>query len=497
MSIITTPHLKVFFTLSAALISTAAAVADGPGTLPTRQDLIKMRAEIEELREQNRQLAQQLDTLQEQNAAMMERMDGMHTASAQPPPRPGSGDEISEDEIKWIVREVLEDSEIRPELPGRALTAGHDGTFYIGSADNEHRLEFAGHLQTRYTYNRRDNRGGDDSQAGFNIRRLKIKSGGWVTIADRKVAFKTSLVGDQDKGDPVILEDYYLEVPDFPIRGLSLRAGRYKQPFALQNITSSFRQLAVERATVHELFRVDRSEGLMLIAKSDTLQFMGVVNDGIQAEKTDFDQDASDIAFTARLQGRLLGNWNQLKDPATAWRGEPAGLFVGGALHYEVGETGTSGANDNFLLWTTDLNFEKDNLGIMTALYGHHTDNEISRNFDDYGLLVESGYFLVPDTFQPFLRYQWIHADDARAPVINGTMEENTHILTGGFNWYQLKHHAKFTLDFSYALNPIVNDAFGPGPDPDSFGSSSLGFRSDADGEDGQLVLRAQYQLLW
>ncbi|MFW6038987.1 MAG: hypothetical protein ACOC9P_00740, partial [bacterium] len=176
----------------------------------------------------------------------------------------------------------------------------------------------------------------------------------------------------------------------------------------------------------------------------------------------------------------------QLKDPATAWSGEDTGLFLGGAVHYEIGETGEDTVNGDFLRWTGDVTFESNGFGVLAAVYGNHTDMDSGADFDDYGLLVEGGYFLVPDEVQPFVRYELLVQDDARGDVMAGSSEEHTSVITAGFNWYQRKHASKFTADVVYGVDPlrsIVNT------------SSGLGLREDAPEEDGQIAVRAQYQI--
>lgn len=417
------------------------------------------------------------------------------------------------EQVKALVRQVLADAETRASLLDNQLTAGHDGHFFLASADGRFRLEFAGHLQVRYTFNARDDAGSgaDDNLGGFNLRRAKFKPSGHVTLGGRRIAFAASLAGDQDRGDPPIFEDYYLqtEIAD----GLSVRAGRWKQPFAIQNLTSSARQLAVERSAVHELFRVDRSEGVMVGYQREAIRLFAAINDGMQAEKTDFNQDDADFAVTGRAEWRLAGDWKQFGDPAVAWSGEPTGLLIGAAAHYQAAETGHRNlpgadgvlgtgddvvfANDEMLNWTADLTFEQDGFGVLLAGYGHHAFNEMMPDFNDYGLLVEAGYFVVPDVLQPFVRYELILADDARGPVVDGSMSEQTDILTAGLNWYQARHNAKFTIDVVYAFDPLFASDAGPGSSPDSIAGNSLGLQPDAAGQNGQFAIRTQYQLIW
>jgi hypothetical protein len=411
------------------------------------------------------------------------------------------------EEVKTLVKEVLEDAETRASLQGEGVTAGHDGDFFIASRDGRFRLELNGHLQVRYTFNHRDDSPGDDNQGGFNLRRAKFKPSGYIFAGDRRIDFAVSLAGDQDQGDPPLFEDYYLATPLSD--RISVRAGRWKQPFALQNMRSSARQLLVERAAVTELFNVDRSEGAMLSYSGDVFRLYGSVNDGIDGQSTDFNEDGTEVALTGRAETLLAGAWDQFRD-GSSWSGERLGAMLGGAVHYEVGESGavaagpdgTLGTSDDvdlpkndFLLWTTDLSFEAAGLGVQLAGFGHHAENESAPNYDDSVLLAEAGYMVVPDTFEPFLRYEMIFADSSRPVVASGAAEEETKLLTAGFNWYHAGHDAKFTLDMISAFDPLVPGI--AGPNGGEIASSSLGLQPDANGEAGQIAVRAQYQLKW
>jgi len=416
------------------------------------------------------------------------------------------------EQFQAMVREMLADAETRAGLTDGALTAGYADGFYLTNPAGTFYLELPIHLQVRHVSNFRDDSGGDDTQAGFTLRRAKFKPSGFVTVGERRVEFALSIAADQDAleaeadGDPAtddeldgvpIFEDYYIQTE--LIDGVAIRAGRWKQPFALQNTTSSARQLAVERANVHEFFAVDRSEGVMVIARpADLLKLYLAINDGADAQKTDFNQDDADFATTARAELLLAGEWDQFKDPAVAWDREPFGLMLGGAVHYQIGETGVGQVNADFLRWTVDATAEWNRFGLLLAGYGQHitdADPASGPETDDFGLLAEAGYFLVPDVLQPYVRYEVLFADGARTPggaidMANGgdqapILAGETDILTLGVNWFQHRHRSKLSVDVLIGLDPIGG----------GLSSSSLGTATDAEGQDEQVAVRAQYQL--
>lgn len=469
------PRTRRHLTLGAAAIAIAALLA-GPASaeeqqMDVQEEIRQLKAEVARLRAKDR------------DSWLSERR---------------------KKEVRSLVQEVMADADTRTSFQEDSLTAGHDGShFFLADPDGDFLLELAGHFQLRYTYNRREGNRSFDEDAGafvdedrniggFSLRRIKFQPSGYVTYGDRRIYFDISLAGSDEQADDAFFEDYTVatDLTD----NLAILGGRFKQPFALQNIRSSSRQLAVERSAVHETFTVDRSEGVMLTLDTERVRLYGAINDGREAERTRFEEDDTDVAFTGRGELLLAGDWDNFKD-VSSWSGDPFAAMLGAAAHYEIGETGTAAANDNFLLWTADLSVEGAGFGAMFAGYGHHTDNEAGPDFDDFGLLAEAGYMVIPDTLEPFVRWQTLFQDEARLTGAPGEGEEETSIATAGLNWYHAGHDSKFTLDVSYAFDPLV-DPLG-GPDTDEFTSGSIGWREDDPTEDGQILVRAQYQFKW
>lgn len=469
----------------AALVAVLLTMPVAPGEARAEGQQPVSPAEFEAMRREVR-------ALREQNAALFEEVADLRADQGR--------DWITErrsEQVEALVREVLADADQRAALLDSAVTAGHDGDFYLQNTDGSFRLEFAGHFQARYIFNSRDDSGGDDNQFGFQIRRAKFKPAGYLRIADRTVTFATSLAGNRAGGNGEgVFEDYYVQTELLP--GLDIRVGRWKQPFALQNLRSSSRQLAVERSTVHEVFAVDRSEGVMLASSfGDATRFMVSINDGIDAEATDFHADNADFAVTSRVEHLLPldgSAWNRFKDVSSWSDDEGWAGMLGAAVHYELAARGRPMAtNDDFLLWTADLSLEGDGLGVMIAGYGKLRWNEATADTNDFGFLAEAGYMIVPDRLEPFGRYEWIRTDPDSPVVTGGGTKGSTHIVTAGLNWYHVRHRSKFTIDLVYALDPITANLAHSGAGD----SSGLGLQTDAAGQDGQWALRTQYQLKW
>jgi phosphate-selective porin OprO and OprP len=215
------------------------------------------------------------------------------------------------------------------------------------------------------------------------------------------------------------------------------------------------------------------------------------------AGTNDFASDDVDVAFGGRLDVKIMGDWNQMKD-FTSWSGEETGLFAGVALRYIRNEEGDSTGgpapidstfNDQSFQWTVDASFESGGFNAFIAGTGLHFDAEDGTGeagLDAYGLVVQAGYN-INDKWEPFGRYEYIDMDN----FFGEGGDNHLNILTFGVNYYIARHSAKATLDLVYLMDEFTADEFGG----DTGGGTLIGLVPS--GEDDQVVVRAQMQLLF
>jgi hypothetical protein len=384
------------------------------------------------------------------------------------------------EEVKGLIREVLADAETRASLLEDGITAGYDKGFFLASPDKNFLLKIGGQMQFRYVVNNQDDRT-DETDNGFQFRRTKLNFAGH--IADPKLGYDLTIAAERGDGN-VVMEDALMsyKLTD----DLKLSWGKFKLPFLREELTSSKRQLAVDRSSVTEFFTLNRGEQVQLGYSSDFIRAAVSVNDGANSEFTDYAADAVEAAFTGRADIKLAGNWKQMDD-FTAWSGEDFAAFLGGAVHYELGD-GANGATSNYLGYTVDGSVECSGANLFAAFNGGHIEPDAAgaNDRDMYGLLIQGGYQVIPDTLEPFARWEWL--DDGAA----GTTDLQA--LTAGFNWYMKKHNAKFTADvvWMYDGDDPVGNPYGA-----SELSSGLGLASGLVDGDDQIALRAQFQLLF
>jgi hypothetical protein len=442
------------------------------------------------------------------------------------------------EEIKSLISDVLADADTRASLLEGGATAGHNGKhFYLASEDGGFLLEISGQLQFRHVTSFQNDHPeidndtdteislvDDETESGFVMRRAKVQFKGH--IADPRIQYNIRFaVNSQDNSvtaDKIVIS---YELMD----DLTLWGGEDKAPFLREELTSSKYQTAVERSYVNEIFTADSVQGIGVTWEANENVIVNVaITDGVRSGSNsttqdpltqagglvpgsqfrvgedfdpedlgegegdfsrssvskDFNDDQTDFAITARVDVRLAGNWEQMTDFA-AWEGEDMALFFGAAIHYEVGETGDSAQNNDFLRWTVDASLEMNNFNVYAAVVGNHTNLEdendvIGEDRDTHGVVIQAGYMIIPNELEPFIRYEFIDLDD-----VYGNSYDEVTLLTFGVNRYFNKHNAKFTLDIVWALDslPVAQEDLGLQVD-------------DPSGED-QVTIRAQFQLLF
>ncbi|MCP4005195.1 MAG: hypothetical protein GY725_13475, partial [bacterium] len=186
--------------------------------------------------------------------------------------------------------------------------------------------------------------------------------------------------------------------------------------------------------------------------------------------------DKSNWALTARGDLKLAGEWGQWGDFSNL-EGEPLGAFLGGAIHYQEGESGDLPAAKNdvdLLYWTVDGSIECAGFHFFASAAGNHKNRPAAPDLYNFGFVAQSGYML--GRLEPSLRYEVMLFDDA-----NGYSDDTVRMLTGGANFH-LNSFIEFGADVMYAFDSVPTD------------SANAGWLADGSG-DGQVVVRLQAQL--
>jgi phosphate-selective porin OprO/OprP len=134
-----------------------------------------------------------------------------------------------------------------------------------------------------------------DQEDGVEFRRVRLYTSGLVY---GNVEFKLQF---DFAGSDADLKDAYLGLTDFPLGGL--RAGHFKEPFGLEELTSSKYITFMERALPIEAFSPSRNAGVMLFDTAYDERMTWAA--GIFRETDDFGEGQDDEAYS--FTGRITG----------------------------------------------------------------------------------------------------------------------------------------------------------------------------------------------
>jgi hypothetical protein len=347
-----------------------------------------------------------------------------------------------------------------------------DGTFL---------LKVKGQTQFRGVWNNKE--AADENVASFEMRRAKLEFSGNIHSKDLKYKVKGAF---ERNGGAFVLEDAYGQYSLG--NGWGVKFGQYKPAFNTEETISSSKQLAVDRSMVNEINNLGFSQGVELGYENESIAFAFGFTDGAtlspmstagNRSNTQFSNDTNEWAFNARLDALLAGKWKQFED-FTSWSTDETGAKIGGGIFYQDGEYGTTAEETKWFEWTIDAQLEFGGSNLFAAVFGRHSDPNLmsAMDFDQYGLVVQGGVFVVPDKWELFGRYEWFDFDGA-------TMDEYS-AVTFGFNNYIYKHDWKWTTDIVWNLNNVP------------FGSSGIGLLSDGSSlDEDQIAFRTQIQMLF
>ncbi len=417
----------------------------------------------------------------DQVAEMQAQIDALRTELSQVKVAQGDNwlNERRAEEVKGLIMEVLSDADTRASLMSDGVMAGHDGKkFFIHSADGAFALNIGGQIDLRYIYNNQDvsGPGVDEDEGGFQTRRLKLKFGGH--IGSPKVKYKVTIATDRGDGD-AFLEDY--EVSHKINDNLTVAGGLMKLPFLTEELTSSSALLATERTPTAEFFTLNRAEGVRLTYDDGPVLINVTVSDGANSERSDFEDDESEIALTGRIDYLIQGERSQTKD-FTGWSGEEQMINIGGAYHLEYGD-GQNGGTADYDAYTVDARYENGPLNLFGAYIGASIDPDGAGSDRDMdGIVLQGGLHVVPDKVEIFGQWFFIDGDVSGEDEFDGCV--------AGFNYYINGHRTKLTTDVIW-LNEDLPTA---NPFGASAGSTGLGLIS---GTKDEMAVRSQIQVLF
>ncbi len=395
-------------------------------------------------------------------------------------------------EIRELVQDVLADADTRASLLAQGVTAGYDNGAVISSADGNWSLRTNIHMQQRFVWNNQDEGAVagaiDEDRYGFENTRTKFILTGnvvnqdWIYKVEINVGSPSSTaalgllpafagVGADSRagtGDAYLGYKYG--------DGMTVLFGTMKAPLLREELVDSRYQLAVERSALNYLFTGGRVDGIALDWMGDQFHVTGAFSDGIRTGQTVWATPTTDFAFTGRVEFLASGTWDQFSD-FTSPAGDEQGIMIGGAIHYQESEDDSLVLADvDVLVLTADISAEFGGANLFAAFI--YTDIDVASlpTVNPLGFLVQGGVALSDD-WEAFARYEFSDFD------VTGI--EDLSLITFGVTRYFAGHNAKWTTDIGIGLEEVAN------------APAITGLRPDVPGEDNQVVIRSQIQLVF
>ena len=391
--------------------------------------------------------------------------------------------------------QTVEDREHAVETAINNLVAGGDAddmdfgaywgnTLKLDTANKAIRLAIGGRIMNDWTFATQDN----DVEAnighlgdGTEFRRARLYIKGQLYD---NVIFK----GQYDfAGGDVDWKDVYIGLKDVPIVQ-NIRIGHFKEPFGLEQLTSSRFLTFAERASA-DAFIPSRNTGLMLhgtAADNRVTWAAGVFRDTGAYGNSDTPEDGQ-YNFTARLTGlpwyqddsNLLhvGAAISFRNPngdAIEYDQRPGSHFVPNFV-----DTGTMTADSSFILGL-EAALVLDAFSVQSELVWSSVDSDLSDDPDFLSYYIQASYFITGE-YRPYskskavfgrinphanygseagsgawevaLRYS--HLDLTEDLISGGELQT----VTAGVNWY-LNPNTKFAFNYIWA---DVEDTWGDG----------------------------------
>lgn len=393
------------------------------------------------------------------------------------------------EELHALMEDVVSDSNRRTSLLSANGMGGWDNGFYLSSDDGAFLAKFFFQAQFRAVWNIRDNSGGDDSIFGFSNRRTKAGVKGNLFNEDFTYKINGAF---SNNGGVFGLEDawaaYQLN------ENTNIQWGQFKAPFLSEELHSSTKLLGTSRSFVNELATQNRTQGVQVGFEQDQFSLDVAFTDGWvpsimgtngSGQNIRWNSDATEYAITGRAEYIVQGeSKKQFKDYQSA-TGDEMGILLGAAVHWQDGEHGTAAFETEYFGWTVDAQVELGGAHVEGYVVGQHFSSDAPgfSDVDQIGFVVSGGIFLdEEDMYEIFGRFEWYDFDNGVMPA---GYEDDISLITGGLNVFWAGHSRRWSTDVVFALDPIYS------------GSSSLGLLSDAANQDGQFVIRSQYQFLF
>lgn len=339
---------------------------------------------------------------------------------------------------------------------------GYRDGFFLSDAAGDNALHVGAVAQVRYLASVRRVEAPLASEqrftSGFQVQNVITRAHGSIASPDLRYRVEARFGSDGQ----VELEEAVLAWENE--EGWAVEVGQFRPHLSREHYLEPECGLAVERSQTGRYFSPRLPQGIEASRTAQTFRFFAGLTDGLGGPggagsgNTPFDSpDEADVAVHARAEWMFAGSdWKRF-DRDSSWRSTPsyAGVLGAGVSWQSLGNTGASPSpapKGSEVRATLDASVQGTGWNATIALLANHQDPDGSPARDDFGLLVQGGYF-VSDQVEVFARYDALRLDTDSMRVLAASRTLN--FATLGLNWFPIRESraVRFTADAVCAFN--------------------------------------------
>jgi phosphate-selective porin OprO/OprP len=393
--------------------------------------LEKLERAVEQLQERNAELEQEVKSLKKQTA-VAPKVDS--------PKKP----QIASDGKTYVEKNVATE-EKKP--------------VYVFPAGPEFKLTLGGFIQVNFedgavdAFEGRFPGGPNEVKDRFRVRRARIS-----LIGDFAENFDFKIEGDFEQSDGISSNrtafsgtDIFVNWHKFP--EANLKAGQYKAPFGLEQLTSDTSLFTIERSLPTDAITPQRQIGVQIWGKPLTnlwprekdlvTYYAGIFNGNGRNTSVN---DNNNFMYAGRLellpwQGTVLGQGSSLKLGADILNSrDDSGVNISPSGNLKVNADGsltpyTLPSAGERTAWSLDASLNIGPFGLIGEYLSEDVDGRTVAgqapafaDFNPSGWYVQGSYFIIPKKLQAVAKWESLNPDQVA--------DDNIHSITAGLNYY-------------------------------------------------------------
>lgn len=332
-----------------------------------------------------------------------------------------------------------------------------------------------------------ESNGPNRDRNAFSLERIRVGIDGHAYSPDLQYTFVLDANSDQAVQvsflDAFVNYDFGRNLFNLDAGRLGFRLGKWKSPFSRSREESARRFQFTERSVANLFFDIGRATGVSLYGGNNLfsvpshfeIALINGINTGRDAAVSADDLDQN-FGWSARASVDPLGQFDDGESdltwsPESRWRlgAGAAGSQVDreGAREFDRPRVVASGQplvnllpntvnSYNFFLFTVDSHWKVRGFSMIAEYHWRSLSEFIGGNvpnLTDNGLVLQTGYFLVPRRLEAIARWSKVVGNSGTL----GADYQRTNEIGTGFVWFIKNQDVKLTTDLSWIDGVPVN----------------------------------------